>query len=309
MRILLILWLSCASTIAMAQSVVIQGVVVDACSLFYGKSYCTTGAYIINNSQVSVDDKKFLVSFLNSDLVKYMLFLTASSWGIERERVLLNELMDLPSPFHSEDKDVKEIVVKAFDEIISLRRGIMQHEIEIKKYERIIFDQFAKLFRLTYKDIVLIEDTMTFNLGLFKDGHASKGLYRTNLAENKAYAQVLCEELNLFLQSSKTKTWISIFDVQIKDPLNLVVLHFGNTMAEELIDVRSITELREQFNKLDKYIIQKKAHSIYVQKHIRYYDSNSVYVIKPNQKRFWSRTQAMEDASSLIADIVNMAKK
>lgn len=280
-----------------------------ACSLFYSKSYCTTGAYIINNSQVSVDDKKFLVSFLNSDLVKYILFLTASSWGIERERVLLNELMNLPSPFHSEDKDVKEIVVKAFDEIVSLRQGIMQHEMEIKKYERIIFDQFTKLFRLTNKDIVLIEDTMTFNLGLFKDGHASKGLYRTNLAENKAYAEVLCDELNLFLQSSKTKTWISIFDVQITDPLNLVVLHFGNAVAEELIDVRSITELREQFHKLDKYIIQKKAHSIYVQKHIRYYNSNSVYLIKPNQKRFWSRTQAMEDASSLIADIINMTKK
>ena len=47
---------------------------------------------------------------------------------------------------------------------------------------------------------------------------------------------------------------------------------------------------------------------LFVQKYIKYYDKDTVYLIKPNQKRFWTRTQAMEDASSLIADIINMAK-
>lgn len=61
-----------------------------ACSLFEKKIYCTTGAFVINTIDEKLDEKKFLVSYLNSNIAKYILFLTASSWGIERERVLLN---------------------------------------------------------------------------------------------------------------------------------------------------------------------------------------------------------------------------
>jgi len=39
---------------------------------------------------------KALVAYTNSSLATYILFLTASTWGIERERVILNELLSLP---------------------------------------------------------------------------------------------------------------------------------------------------------------------------------------------------------------------
>ena len=120
------------------------------------------------------------------------------------------------------------------------------------------------------------------------------------------YAETLHNDINSFLLSSNTKVSATIYDVQLNDPLNLVILHFGKEVKE--IEIKNITELRKQLQEIDKYTVQKKTHSIYVQKHIKYYDKDTVYLIKPNQKRFWTRTQAMEDASSLIADIINMAK-
>ena len=89
-----------------------------ACSLFEKKRYCTTGAFIINTTDEKLDEKKFLVSYLNSDIAKYILFLTASSWGIERERVLLNELLGLPSPFFSIDSDILKNIANAFNKIV-----------------------------------------------------------------------------------------------------------------------------------------------------------------------------------------------
>jgi len=32
-------------------------------------------------------------------------------------------------------------------------------------------------------------------------------------------------------------------------------------------------------------------------------------LIKPNQKRFWTRSQAIDDATSLITEIINMEGK
>ena len=275
-----------------------------ACSLFEKESYCTTGAFAINSN--NTQDKKVLVSFLNSDIVKFCLFLSASSWGIEREQVFLNELLELPSPFTKQCSDeIKSKISRYFDDIVLKKSELFSND-DIKEIEKLIFDEFIKCLSLTERDKIIIDDTIVFNLGLFKNGSNSLGFRRTLLPENKQYASVLCNDINSFLHSSKTKVYAQIYDVELIDPLNLVILHFGKDAKE--VETKSISELRKQLQEIDKYTIQKKAPSIYVQKHIKYYDNDVVYLIKPNQKRFWTRTQAMEDASSLIADIINMAK-
>ena len=275
-----------------------------ACSLFEKEAYCTTGAFAINSN--NIQDKKVLVSFLNSDIVKFYLFLSASSWGIKREQVFLNELLELPSPFTSLcSPTIKNKISNYFNDIVSKKSQFFNND-DITEIERLIFDEFVKCLSLTERDKIIINDTLVFNLGLFKNGHSSIGFKRTLLSENKLYAQILCNDINSFLHSSKTKVYAKIYDVQSNDPLNLVILHFGKEIKE--IEIKNISELRKQLQEIDQYTIQKKAHSIYVQKYIKYYDKDTVYLIKPNQKRFWTRTQAMEDASSLIADIINMAK-
>lgn len=273
-----------------------------ACSLFEKQSYCTTGAFAINSN--SIQDKKVLVSFLNSDIVKFCLFLTASSWGIEREQVFLNELLELPSPFTKQcSNEVKNRISSYFDDIVLKKSQFFSHD-KIKEIEKLIFDEFIKCLSLTERDKIIIDDTIEFNLDLFKKGSNSSGFKRTLLSNNKLYAEVLCNDINSFLHSSKTKVCAQIYNVESNDPLNLVILHFGKEAKE--VEIKNITELKKQLQEIDKYTIQRKAPSIYVQKHIKYYDNDVVYLIKPNQMRFWTRTQAMEDASSLIADIINM---
>ncbi len=275
-----------------------------ACSLFEKEAYCTTGAFAINSN--NIQDKKVLISFLNSDIVKFYLFLSASSWGIEREQVFLNELLELPSPFTSLCSDnIKNKISNYFDDIVSKKNQFLNND-NIKEIEELIFDEFAKCLSLTERDKIIINDTIVFNLGLLKNGRNSISFKRTLLCENKLYAETLCNDINSFLHFSKTKVYAQIYDVQSNYPLNLIVLHFGEEAKK--VETQNVIELRKQLQEIDKYTVQKKTPSIYVQKHIKYYDKDTVYLIKPNQKRFWTRTQAMEDASSLIADIINMAK-
>jgi hypothetical protein len=84
----------------------------------------------------------------------------------------------------------------------------------------------------------------------------------------------------------------------------LVVLSFDENKKN--IDVKKASDLAPALKILNKYSLQQTGQNIYVRKQYRYYDNDRIYLIKPNQKRFWTRSQAMDDAMSLILEIANM---
>jgi hypothetical protein len=72
------------------------------------------------------------------------------------------------------------------------------------------------------------------------------------------------------------------------------------------IAFKSARDFTHVLKMLNMRSLQQKRPNVYVRKQYRYYDNNSIYIIKPNQKRFWTRSQAMDDATSLIIEISNM---
>lgn len=83
----------------------------------------------------------------------------------------------------------------------------------------------------------------------------------------------------------------------------MVKLSFGNQQKEIEISKENIySELKT----LDKKLWSKDAQSIYFRKKLNYFDGDDIYIIKPNQRRFWSQTVAMEDSKSLLVEILNM---
>ena len=273
-----------------------------ASSLIDYRCYCTTGAFIINGEK-PLFMKKALVSYFNSDIIRYILFLSSSSWGIEREQIFLNELLETPSIF-KENPEESKIITRSFDIIFEeLSRGFPNQQI-VSSNEAIILDELFKLLNISTKEQILIQDTLNFSLDLFEQGENSIGFKRTLGSENKAYADVLCNELNDFLQHSSFKANATIFDVQLNDPLNLVIISFDN--KQERISCKNAKELSPALKKLNEFSLQEKGQRIYVRKQYRYYDTNRIYLIKPNQKRFWTRSQAVDDALSLTIEIANM---
>ena len=58
--------------------------------------------------------------------------------------------------------------------------------------------------------------------------------------------------------------------------------------------------------KLNKTLLERKHATFYVQKILKFYDEDTVTIVKPNSKRYWTRSQAMDDASVILSDIINM---
>lgn len=273
-----------------------------ACSLFTEKVFFTSTAFAMNGGNLA--EKKVLAAYLNSRLAEYLLFLTTSSWGIEREEINLNEILCLPSPFEGLTDESTHAISESFDEICHLIQQPVINTIRLQELEDGIEAELERSFDLSEKDVCYITDTLDYHLGIFQKGLNARGYHRLLPVEAKNYAEVLSETLTSLLSSAKLKVKVVYFDGDIHDPLQLVSLHLNNKTTS--VETGTIKAFKSSLSTIDKWLLTKQSDSVYQRKTLRYYNDDQVYIIKPNQKRFWSKMQAYDDAADIVNDILNM---
>ena len=82
----------------------------------------------------------------------------------------------------------------------------------------------------------------------------------------------------------------------------MIKLSFGSSSGI----IYSSEDVNIELKQLDKKLYKKEATNIFFRKKLNYYDGDDIYIIRPNQRRFWSNGAALEDATDLINEILNM---
>lgn len=266
----------------------------------YVEESCSFNSKVLGITGQDINALKAITCFVNSDLATYYLFLISASIGIEREEIKPNELYELPFTF-SNESFIK--LGKCIDKIKETIDKNYPLDVDVSSYEKAINQELNKLFGLTENEQVLIADFKTYSLGLIFAGNNSIALKPTDKQENHLYAVFLCNELNKFL-NSKMIASADIYELDKRSPLNMIKLTLGKGKQE--IRSSSADSYHTHLSEIDKYLIKKEAKNIYIKKQIKYYDGDTIYIIKPNQKRFWSRSTAINDAKELIGEILGM---
>ncbi|MBN8570268.1 MAG: N-6 DNA methylase, partial [Ignavibacteria bacterium] len=273
------------------------------------KEYCATfvdydayfhhAVYGIKGKDVKA--LKLIVAVINSKFAKYFLSLTSSSWGIERERILFNEMMLIPPLIEKIKPALANKIVLLIDEIISIKKdsffkynNILEKEKEI---DEIIFN---KILGLSDKEIIVVKDTLEYSLDLFENKEKSFAL--TPITTTECYAEMLCNELNEFLGSQPLKANPTVYKLDKYTPLALVKISFEKRRKKTKYSKENISD---ELKKLEKFIYKKNGENIYFKKKVNYYEGNNIFIIRSNQQRFWSRTMAIEDSLALLLEISN----
>lgn len=267
-------------------------------------SYCTSTCYIFNGN-VDPNVKKGLTSILNSKLTTYLLFLTSASWGIEREQVFMDEILESPALLPLLKDDALKKVVNYFDSIMSNKKldniltridsQSLENEIDI-----IIMDD---IFKLSINGKKIVNDSLEFSLDLFEKKEKSKALYPVLQEQTTEYGKIISSELNDFLESQNLFASATIFgSINRNSPLMMIKLSF-NEKQEELIISKEFID--DELKEIDKLLWEKKSQNIYFRKKLNYSKGSDIYIIRPNQRRFWSQSMALEDASELILEMLN----
>lgn len=266
-------------------------------------SYCTTACYIFNGA-VDSKTKKVLVGIINSNLTTYLLFLTSASWGIEREQVFMDEVLESPALIALLSKNSKAKIVELFEEILSIKKtnDVFENEklAELEnKINTIIFNDF---FNHSANGEIIVSDFLKFNLDLFENQAKSIALYPVLHNQINEYSKIISKELNEFLDGQDLFVNATIYDINRFSPLMMIKLSHEKVIKEVSISNES---LDEELKKLDQHLWEEKTNSIYFRKKLNYKTADDIFIIRPNQRRFWSKSMAIEDASELILEILN----
>lgn len=85
-----------------------------------------------------------------------------------------------------------------------------------------------------------------------------------------------------------------------------MAVHFNADQAADTVTTDQAPAIHETLKAIDANTYQKYSESLYFRKFVRFFTGDCVYILKPNQKRFWSRAQALNDADEIIAEVLAM---
>lgn len=286
----------------------------------------TDSVYAIHSKNEG--ELKLLTALLNSRIASYLMFLTVADWGIERERVKPNEILDLPDLCFSLPSKTKEQIVNHVDEIITLRKkeptqegkpkkpshpslfddanqNQIDIEAQINQIEKKIEVAFWEALKLSETNKVLIEDLLDYQLDAFQSGQKSKAYKPCEVEDCEAYAQYLCNTINDFLSYTPELTvWASVFKIDKRTPLNVVMLQLSREKSAGFIQTIDGRDINPILKDLERHSYEEHSESIYYRKFFRYYSDDVVYIVKPNEKRFWTRSLGLNDADEIILEIL-----
>ena len=254
---------------------------------------CNESYYSIHHA--SLPKLKTACSVYNSLLATYFLLLTSGRF-VFIPKPSKEELLQLPVPdvqdFHLED-------VASLEELDN---------------------RVFSMFNLKDAERVLIEDAIQFTLDDFLGGENSSGKQPTttnNSDYSETHLQAYCEYFVRVIKAGfgKDKHVAATVFRSLSEPFpfRLVAFELGKG-NETIVEVRDISssDLMEQFNQLDKKV-SAAGGGIFNQRISRIYDATNgvptIFIVKPDQKRFWTRSMGLYDGDEVALDLFNWQHK
>lgn len=263
------------------------------------------------------DILKWLTVYINSDLVKYYIFMSSVVWAVERDKIIQKEFLQLP--FSLPEPDVLHEIVDLFDQItlnIQESKSSASYRVS-KEYNSLVKELDTKVFDvfdLSLKERILVEDGINYSIDFFYWSQSKSRKPQNAVSVQQPDVSILTNYVEEFSQSV-----ISLMKFQ-NEGLNsriyvngapLCVVEFQKTSlndAGRIETTQSSKELHQILKRLDERLIQQHSASIFMRRHVRIYDADKFYLIRPSENRFWTRAQALADADETLNQWLSASK-
>jgi N-6 DNA Methylase len=240
-----------------------------------------------------------LNAILNSSLATYFLFLTASVWGIERDEIKPEDLLRLPIPPSSKDREsLIDKIIKIEGQLRQLRQDTTASQLR-RQLDEAVFD----FYELDDTERVLVEDTVSLTIDLRMKRESSDAIQHQSITDVESYAKQLIGVIQPFFQTLNERTMVAdIYDTG-NAALQVVKFSFVSKSVRRPI-IKQIAEqsLEPLLARIAEHLPQKIAENIYTRRILRIYEGDDIYVVKPAQRRHWSRSAGLNDADAILGE-------
>ncbi len=252
------------------------------------------------------------IGILWSSLARYFLFLTAHYWGVWRDKVLVNERLQLPVVFDQANPATGEII-----RIVNKLRNFHPPELELlqpdgvpgrdisatrREWEKELDEAVFELYGLNEEEKDLIRDLCDVTLPFYHTPLNSIGAMRAvekndySWIEN--YVHIFCNRWNAYLGEDEEMR----AEVHLGSHGNMVAVEF---FASDKGDRWDLKPKNDNWGYILEQVGEALPHpmgssQIILDGVVHVVSDSGIIIIKRNEKRFWTRSLAREDADSGI---------
>jgi hypothetical protein len=173
------------------------------------------------------------------------------------------------------------------------------------------------LFQLNEAERILVEDMIDYTLADFAGNENSPGQQSTLSVydDREGHLRLYCESFICVMKAGfgRDKSVVaSIFHVEAERiPYRLVAFELTAAGQDSVsVEVMDSEQLLREFKRLDS--ASNVGGGIFNQRVVRIYDVKNgvptIFVIKPDQKRFWTRSVALQDGDDVAFDLFQWAQ-
>lgn len=262
-------------------------------------------------------DREFLKAlslYLSSDFAFYHQFFTSNQFGVKRDVATLDALKCMPCPLTELNKSELKQWVELYQKLTKTtpkRVGDIKNNTQTLFPDNGLDDLLIELnvmvsenLGLSERERALVSDFVNIRLEL-NDGKVGRpAIKNPTVAELKRYGERLRQELDEFLETdSEYRHAIEIIYDQATGMICVNFIKSRKTVAVTVTsaDRPTAKALESTRNELQKEIGQW----VYFNRDLRIHDGTKTYLFKPMQRFHWTESQAMVDASEMIAETVS----
>tara|TARA_B100001964_G_C14250760_1_gene609838 strand:- start:741 stop:3989 length:3249 start_codon:yes stop_codon:yes gene_type:complete len=299
------------------------------------KEFCfTNDIHGVKLPEIQKWEYQVILGILWSSLARYYFFLTTANWGIWHYEIhLRDELLSLPVRFPKKTS-IKNRIIKLVEELSSYDppvrdsfnlSGVSENEIprNRQKFEAQLDEAIFELYGLGEAEIDLVRDMCDTNLDFYylKDkSNAVTPVITPTLKKKYGTIRNLPKDtigdyLRIFI-----KSWSTYLDNGTEFHWRLCLPPESSSMVAVIFSIRGIQEEiirdisgeRETWinilHRLDKALLKPMSSRVYIDGLVRAVTEDEVMIIKRNEKRFFTKSMAREDAEATLMQAMNRDK-
>lgn len=243
------------------------------------------------NSFIGIHGQELLLKYLSivlySKVFVYYSLMTSRKWLVERDELNVEELLTFPIPTPT-NRDIEE-ACRLYD-----------YASTTKDFDASLIDQFSyELYQFKDYEREFIENAVSNVYDFFYNRGNSISVSFPTTEIFQQYIAVLTDVLE---KSLNLHFELKAAFYQSDSPLAVVqIILNGESAHTAMSQHKSIDEL---LTALDNLLLSERSGSVFIKRNVRVYNDDSIYIVKPNQSRYWAYSSACNDADEIYAEIM-----
>ena len=250
-------------------------------------------------------------AYLNSSAGRYLTFFNLIRWGIDRNEYAVSEVNDIPLPNFTEEQVAQlcnihrglsesqsyQYSLFAEDSSAGKRKKIQKIETQIRAELDIAVERILNV--PDYLGIIA-RDFMNVRYQLNKGDITSVASESADLEELRLYANYLREILDEFARG-KAHHRIGIVQNETFTVCTVEITRQDQPIAPKVREQNA----NDAEDNLWENLEQQFSQWVYVQRSLQIFDGSKIHFWKTSRLMDWTRTQALIDSDTIIAEVLN----